>query len=137
MKRPGKILIIGLVVTLIILCVWASVGGEDNIAKEILSFIGAAVFVVGGLAVSALFSNFTQKGGSAYTHKGQDSGLISCKKCGYIGAGHGFCPRCGWNRTEKITSGSNMISCMKCGYLGVGYGSCPRCGWNRIRKISQ
>ena len=61
--------------------------------------------------------------------------VISCKKCGYVGAGNGHCPRCGWSRTEKLTSKTTMISCRKCGYIGAGSGHCPRCGWTRVTKI--
>lgn len=137
MKKTTKTIIIILVIAFAVLCVLAAVGDENNVAKEILSFIGAGAFLIVGFVVYALFSGLVENGSANHTHKERDSGMISCKKCGYLGVGHGFCPRCGWNRIEKITSGSSMISCMKCGYLGVGYGSCPRCGWNRIRKITK
>lgn len=68
-----------------------------------------------------------------------DTGLISCKKCGYLGAGtSGFCQRCGWNWTEKITSETSMVSCPKCGYLGAGVpGHCTRCGYGFTVRISK
>jgi len=63
--------------------------------------------------------------------------LISCMKCGYIGAGSGSCPRCGWNRTRKLTAHTTIVSCKKCGYLGAGSGSCPRCGSNWAEIINK
>ena len=140
MKKTGKILTAVLVIALVTLIVWAIVGGEGNVAREILFGIGAAVFVVGGLGACAVTAWFSEPGGGSHTPRiprKTDTGLVSCKKCGYLGVGHGACPRCGWNLIERITGDSKMISCMKCGYLGVGYGSCPRCGWTRIRKITK
>lgn len=64
--------------------------------------------------------------------------LVSCKRCGYLGAGtSGYCPKCGWNSTVEITETTRMISCKKCGYLGAGGGICPRCGWNDVEEIKQ
>ena len=69
----------------------------------------------------------------------KDTGLMSCKKCGYLGAGvGGICPRCGWNYTEKITNQTTIVSCRACGYLGAGVpGYCTRCGSNRVVKINK
>jgi len=62
--------------------------------------------------------------------------MISCRKCGYFGAGSGICPRCGWGSADKIAPYTKMISCQKCGYIGAGSeGYCPKCGWNRIKRI--
>ena len=70
--------------------------------------------------------------------KPYDTGLMSCKKCGYLGVWTGgICPICGWNRTEKITRATKLISCKKGGYLGAGSGICPRCGWNRTEKLKK
>lgn len=63
MKKKTKVLLTITGTVSIVLIVWAIVGGEDNIARKILLFIGAVVFSVVGLTVSVVFSYFYEKGG--------------------------------------------------------------------------
>ena len=63
MKKCVKVLVIIFLIAFVSLIVWAIVGGEDNIARKVLSFIGAVIFSVVGLTVSAVFSYFYEKGG--------------------------------------------------------------------------
>lgn len=66
----------------------------------------------------------------------QNTGMISCRNCGYMGAGHlNYCPKCNSTKIEKITTETQIISCQKCGYFGAGTSHCPRCGSGLIEKV--
>lgn len=69
------------------------------------------------------------------TPKNSMDSMISCRDCGYVGVGHGHCPRCGSTLADRLTSHTTMISCRKCGYIGAGSGHYPKCGWTRVTKI--
>ena len=63
MEKTKKVIIIIANGIFALLTVWAIVGGEGNIARRILSLVGAVIFSVVGLTVSAVFSYFYEKGG--------------------------------------------------------------------------
>lgn len=62
------------------------------------------------------------------SNKPRETGISSCRKCGFLGVAYGSCPRCGSTMVDKITTETKVISCRKCGFLGAGFGTCPRCG---------
>ena len=105
-----------------IIFIWALIDGEGDVPQRAGAAFAFAVIIAVLLTLAPL-------GGADETcrpvdwsrYKPRDTGMISCRKCGYLGAGHTVCPRCGWNRTDKITSQAKMMSCLKCGYLGGGH----------------
>ena len=63
MKKCVKVLVIIFLIAFVSLIVWAIIGGEDSFARRILSFIGAVIFSVVGLTVSAVVDHLIVKGG--------------------------------------------------------------------------
>lgn len=120
-----------------IIFIWALIDGEGDIPQRAGAAFAFAVIIAVLLTLAPLGGadeNCRPVDWSRY--KPRDTGMISCRKCGYLGVGYGVCPRCGWSITDKITSQTKMMSCLKCGYLGADTGGvCPRCGWNRTRII--
>ena len=100
------------------------------VVKEELDFTTrfVATFIFAVLTTIGILGGDTAIGHS--NHK--DTGLYSCKKCGYLGTSSGICPKCGWNTVDKIYCDTKIISCRKCGFLGAGPGICPKCGSNRV-----
>ena len=92
----------------------------------------ASVSVLSFAVTAGIFSTGT--GGEG--RKSFKSNMISCKRCGYLGAGAGTCPKCKWSYVEKLAERTTIVSCPDCGYLGAGAGhSCPRCHHTRAEKI--
>lgn len=140
-KCAGKFLII-LIASWVIVFIIALLGGDGDVLHRAGAALVMAVIIAVILTCASSSKTFTAPGKGLpqmdiTAHKPHDTGLISCRKCGFLGVGSGFCPRCGWTVTDKITTNTKMISCLKCGYLGAGSGYCPRCGWNRVRKIGK
>ena len=115
----------------IVLC--AFVGFENALT---LSCAGAVV--IGMILYPFLRLTGVCKGSDEFAiTEGRDTGMISCRNCGHLGAGYGNrCAKCGSMLTERVKTDSNMISCPSCGYLGVGRpGYCPKCSSFLARKI--
>ncbi len=120
---------------LIFLGIWVAVflisflGGEE---MPFLMRIGATLV----MAILATLVWLFPSTGNRNVSNGVSMPIISCRKCGYYGAGSGACPKCGWTVTDKITPSTPIISCTKCGYVGAGTAPyCPKCGWNRAKRI--
>lgn len=120
-----------------VLIAWAIIFAASFLDGDgtVLQRAGAAL-VMAVIAVAAFSSpKAIANAPSAGEIRPHSTGMISCKKCGYLGVGSGFCTRCGSTFVAEITNRTEIISCMKCGYLGAGSGFCTRCGWNRVRTI--
>ena len=101
----------------------------------------------GSVGIAAIFSIGVVFGGDSFSSSGRhnrsrnmfggEEKMISCRKCGYLGAGSGsYCPKCGWNVATEIKEDTHIVSCPKCGFLGAGVGSLyPKCGWNVARRV--
>jgi len=130
LKITGIVFVVSWVISFLFVLI---VMGDEWGFGEIIS---TATIFPAAVGASTLFALLGFKGPSA-PPPSKDTGLMSCKKCGYLGVGSGGgCPRCGWTYTEKIKTDTTIISCPDCGYLGAGPdGACPRCGHTRAKKI--
>ena len=130
MKKFPKFLLKVLIAWAIIFAT-SFLDGEGTVLQRAGASLVMAVIVVVVFSNPKVFENAP----SVEEIRPRSTGMTSCKKCGYLGAGTGFCTRCGSNFVAEITPRTEIISCMKCGYLGAGTGFCTRCGWNRVRTI--
>ena len=120
---------------LIFLVIWGVVFLISFFGSEEMPFL----MRIGATGVMAIFAALVWRfpsTGNRNVPKGVSTSIISCRKCGYYGAGSGACPKCGWSVTDKITYDTPIISCRKCGYVGAGTAPyCPKCGWNLAKRI--